>query len=506
MRLPSRPRIQDGETLDSYLHRVCIANDSPVATLDDWSLQPVKFAAWAVAPDPASLRRFARMTGTPLPRLRQAELATFLAPCFSEVARVIPGDPDSVTALARSTWFWPGTSQLCPRCCPGRGPVAWQLSWRTPLVFACPTHQVLLVDTCPGCDRPFRDRHLAQVSLYAVAAGLCGNSTGKRHYCRQRLATIPCRELTQEEATVDQWVRDLLEGRPQSVFARPNRSATQTVRTVRALCGLILHRNSHLQGGAKPRSRFAMAPPRSAAHRALLLGQARRVLDLPVAEAARAITGFAPAGTDGYATVAWLKDHAMADHLLQEPLDLAIAAHQRPGGAVRKQVRRIPPETIPQLLWRQVWEQYLRSDLRSGEVPARAYASLCLARVSARTWAEAAQLLGLPPDLGRRIHRTGSAGLLVSTQEWATHLDAATGARPPHATNRRRAERAVLDQVMTDGFDHTRAEAAWRHLDAHPAALPGLLTSHAKPPRFGSRQRKPATDLQPLAAAPKRPH
>ena len=50
-----------------------------------------------------------------------------------------------------------GTARIryCPQCLArndGRGPVTWRLPWS----FACPLHQVLLLDFCPACRRPPR--------------------------------------------------------------------------------------------------------------------------------------------------------------------------------------------------------------------------------------------------------------------------------------------------------------------------------------------------------------
>jgi hypothetical protein len=45
--------------------------------------------------------------------------------------------------------------RYCPQCLArddGRGPVTWRLPWS----FACPLHQVLLLDFCPACHRPPR--------------------------------------------------------------------------------------------------------------------------------------------------------------------------------------------------------------------------------------------------------------------------------------------------------------------------------------------------------------
>lgn len=65
-------------------------------------------------------------------------------------------------------------SRFCPACLrQNRG--GWQLWWRLPWAFACPTHACLLVDYCPGCRRR-PTPHRSGTQLTATAAGQCTRS------------------------------------------------------------------------------------------------------------------------------------------------------------------------------------------------------------------------------------------------------------------------------------------------------------------------------------------
>lgn len=82
----------------------------------------------------------------------------------------------------RFLWGRGAGSRYCPVCL-REGHGAWKLAWRLSWSFACVRHKLLLLDDCPECGLPPRNRP----SIRDVpVANLCGNAvpTGSRLSCR----------------------------------------------------------------------------------------------------------------------------------------------------------------------------------------------------------------------------------------------------------------------------------------------------------------------------------
>ena len=56
------------------------------------------------------------------------------------------------------------TSRYCPRCLADSGG-RWQLRWHLGYTYVCPTHRVVLADTCPGCGNPPHPRHPTALAI-----------------------------------------------------------------------------------------------------------------------------------------------------------------------------------------------------------------------------------------------------------------------------------------------------------------------------------------------------
>lgn len=85
---------------------------------------------------------------------RQALAAMTLQPHDGLAIAITPGRR-ALAARFPAGRFGNARTRYCPQCLAhddGRGPVAWRLPWS----FACPLHQVLLLDFCPACRRPPR--------------------------------------------------------------------------------------------------------------------------------------------------------------------------------------------------------------------------------------------------------------------------------------------------------------------------------------------------------------
>ncbi|GGN30145.1 hypothetical protein GCM10011609_87710 [Lentzea pudingi] len=104
---------------------------------------------------------FARATRLSTTEVTALTLASFSAryppldPGFSGRQRLIHG------IFVKENWVFSRASRFCPECLAGVGSTipqqhggAWDLLWRLPVVFACPTHRRLLQHTCPGCEQP----------------------------------------------------------------------------------------------------------------------------------------------------------------------------------------------------------------------------------------------------------------------------------------------------------------------------------------------------------------
>lgn len=66
------------------------------------------------------------------------------------------------------------TGRYCPACLADSGG-RWRLSWQFQFGFACPRHQIILADTCPGCGRP--PRRLDATGSAIPTPGRCQNRT-----------------------------------------------------------------------------------------------------------------------------------------------------------------------------------------------------------------------------------------------------------------------------------------------------------------------------------------
>jgi hypothetical protein len=102
---------------------------------------------------------FARVT-----RLTAAETAGL---CLNSMSSRYPWAAPRLTAdqwgprSLASPWVLTSATRYCPQCLAGDGSYiqqqhggAWHLTWRLPVVFACPLHRRLLEHLCPSCQQP----------------------------------------------------------------------------------------------------------------------------------------------------------------------------------------------------------------------------------------------------------------------------------------------------------------------------------------------------------------
>lgn len=119
--------------------------------------------------EPAMAETFSRTTRLSTTEVTALTLTRFsdryppLDPQFSGRKRLIHG------IFVKENWVFFRASRYCPECLAGDGSTiqqryggAWNLLWRLPVVFACPTHQRLLEHACPTCHQPAFHRVKAQ--------------------------------------------------------------------------------------------------------------------------------------------------------------------------------------------------------------------------------------------------------------------------------------------------------------------------------------------------------
>jgi len=159
IRLPPLP----GEALDSWLEAIAHRLAVPLNDLM-WAIglpggahrrsnRPGSTDR-AIALLPAEAAAIASATGLDEASVHATTLASY-------DQRAVLLDPVTRLVKVRTLWGRGQGSRYCPACLAATGG-RWQLRWRLSWSFACPDHQRLLADDCPGCGRPQRFRCSAQ--------------------------------------------------------------------------------------------------------------------------------------------------------------------------------------------------------------------------------------------------------------------------------------------------------------------------------------------------------
>lgn len=428
-----------GEALDGYLERLAAANgmDHP-RLVNSIRVGGVTTAFLTTAPDSRLLGSIATLAD--LPDLTAVSVLAGL-----------PGiDTRDLDPVNKRTWRnvaargWPpecGTA-VCPLCLAADG--MWQLSWRHPWVTACVRHRVWLLGSCPTCRRRFR-AHRTPLRPADAPAGTCGNPAG----ARGRNCPQPLDELTTEPAPegvleAQRRIDTALAGSAVSVLGVLT-DPESYLAELKALTVLLLHlaiqpggevlvdwaqsaridRNRSAQGRG---ARWGLAPPADLMLRGSVLAVADAVLRAAAlgtaAEALHPWTELTPPTNDGQ--LGWLADHTTMTPTLTRLVMSATAARRRIATLLdHPPARRRPVTVIPQVLPADIYAVRMRGLLDVADRTGRLYASLCLARrhTGARTWAEAAFVLGLPAEIGVKTARACSANVVVRPDRFVSALD-----------------------------------------------------------------------------------
>ncbi|MGI8450181.1 MAG: TniQ family protein [Streptosporangiaceae bacterium] len=172
--LPIRLDPLSGEALDSWLEAIAHRLAVPLNDL----MQAIGLAGGAcrrsphpggtdrtIALPPAEAAAIAAATGLDEPSVHATTLARY-------DQRAVLLDPVTRLVNIRTLWGRSQGSRYCPDCLATTGG-RWQLRWRLSWSFACPAHQRLLADDCPGCGQSQRFRSSAQ--HHPPQPGYCEN-------------------------------------------------------------------------------------------------------------------------------------------------------------------------------------------------------------------------------------------------------------------------------------------------------------------------------------------
>lgn len=449
--LPSRPALDERESLDSFLERLAIANGlSPphvlrLLTVAEHSGSP-SAAFMMIKPDPLIISRIASLSGVDEASVAHATLLRF--------DNGLPLYLDGLDPLRRHTfrhvvtqgWFPQFGSQACPLCLAEDG--IWTLEWRLPLAATCPRHGVFLTTHCTGCGHRFRTHRYSPLRPLAGPQQFCANPVGLRNPCRQSVLrhipeTAPPQVLS--TATI---LAEALAGETVPMLGK-RVDPRLLLAEIRHLATLLLHLLSRpdgpqvrnwaevLHAEARERTtnrrgpRWGISPPQSAVVRGHVLTEATDILQQAHVEDAATLLGpwldlIAEAGNG---PSAWLVNRTTRTPTMDRLINATVRQHHHVGRRLNKARRSesLHESTIPQLIDTDIYNACFDEMLGGYEWTGRLYVSLCMVRIVAdvANWSDAAVSIGLAPAIGARAARAASARMRVSPKVFADAVNAA---------------------------------------------------------------------------------
>ncbi|ANS79333.1 hypothetical protein SGUI_1937 [Serinicoccus hydrothermalis] len=447
--LPVTVAPRDGESIESWLEHLADANGlTTAALLTHLRRRGVGTRYLTLAPAPATVRVLADLARVTEQDVHATTLAAYDGTALN-LAGLDPDDRYSYRQVAARGWTPAHGTQACPTCLAETG--TWRSAWRLLIVTTCLRHRSLLVAECPSCRRPFRDQrgsHLRRVG----GATACGNplGAGPTRQCQHDLTTIPTATVDDAVLALQTRVETALTDHAVTVLGEPMDAAAY-LDDLRHLATLLLHLAgqpdahrigtwpSGLTREAARRTgergpRWGLRPPDPPGLRAAALATADAVLSAPdldtAASALTPWTELTPTTDDG--PLGWLADRTVMTPTLTRLVLSARSRHRRlshqldthpPTGAAMK----INHKAVPQVIPHQQYLDHLTGASDSGAETVRLFASLSLARMhpDIKTWAAAAQALGMPGPVGTRCARACSGTMLIAAEEWQARIRAA---------------------------------------------------------------------------------
>ena len=445
-RLPVTITPHPGQALDCYLEHLAAANGMTTAALTTaLGGRAVTPVVGLLAPSRPVARRLTELTGLRTAELRATTIAVYGGGRPLDLTGLDPDHPDTYRILAARGWMPGQGTQICPDCLATTG--VWQLRWRLPTTTVCALHRRHLTATCPGCRRPFRAQRQAPLRPDGVGTS-CDNPTGRgpARHCDADLTAQPPAPAT--AGCLDRQRRhyDAVAGHAVVVLGEPA-PGEDYLRDSRALAILLLH--LAVQAGAdqlapwagalreearrRPTTsrgvRWGIRPPTSPAIRSHALTVADGILTAPDVEMAAAVLvpwlELTPHTPDG--VLGWLADHTVMTPTLTRVVFAARAPHRRLSHHLdtRPPMPDLRAEHIPQVIPADLYRRHLAGTIDRGDDTARLFAALALARTlpDVYSWAAAATVLGLLPDLGVAAARACSARLRLPQEALTARLE-----------------------------------------------------------------------------------
>ncbi|MBK7611201.1 MAG: TniQ family protein [Actinomycetales bacterium] len=440
--VPPRP----DESVESWLEHLADANGLTTAQLLATIRRTGATTRYlTLAPSPETIARLAALARVDETAVYAAALAFFDGTAL-DLTGLNPADRHSYRQVAARGWTPTHGTQICPACLADTG--AWKTAWRLLLVTTCTDHGLVFIAECPACERPFRDQrhsHLRRVG----AATVCGNPLGQGplKQCQHDLTTLPREPASPTVLATQERINAALIGRSVPVLGESAKPVAYLT-DLRHLTTLLLHLAGQpcaddlapwvadLARVAAERTstrgpRWGMRPPDDPALRGQAVATADAILaadDLDTA--ARLLTPWTeltPTTNDG--PLGWLADRTVMTPTLTRLVMAARAPHRRLShhlDTTRSERGRMPINLllIPQVIPHEQYLEHLAGTSGSSEATVRLFASLSLARLhpDIKSWAAAAEALGIPGPMGVRCARACSATMLVTAEEWKARI------------------------------------------------------------------------------------
>jgi hypothetical protein len=444
--LPVTVAPRDGESIESWLEHLADANGlTTAALLAALRRRGVSTRYLTLAPGPDTIRALADLARVSEHDVHATTLAAYDGTAL-DLAGLDPDDRHSYRQVAARGWTPAHGTQACPACLAETG--TWRSAWRLLIVTTCTRHASLLVTQCPACQRPLRDQRHSHLRAVG-AANLCGNplGAGPTRQCQHDLTTITSHPADTAVMATQERVDAALAGAHITTLGVQSQPATY-LKDLRHLTTLLLHLGrqagadklapwvplltaSTSDRGDQRSPRWGLRPPTTAGLRAQTLTTADAMLaasDLDAAvEAFQPWVELTPNTPDG--VLGWLADRTVMTPTLTRLVMAARAPQRRLSHHLDNQEgdrMNIDTRGIPQVIPAKLYDQHLADASSASEATVRLFASLCLARQSpdVTSWAKAADILGMPSNMGINCARACSATMLVDNTVWTRRLDA----------------------------------------------------------------------------------
>lgn len=288
----------------------------------------------------------------------------------------------------------------------------------------CLEHQLYLNWQCGDCRKMPRSVRSTIFKGHMDNPAVCGNPNGTKTPCSGDLSSAQSCPVPVAQLRFAGRIRTVLAGGRASVCGQEVTSR-EYLSSLKALAIVLLQLASAQPTaslsqilippgpGLPPVDRhWAAAPPRDTALRSRVLACADTLLSKTTvhatAEDLREWMSLLP--QVGEARLKWLADRSPTDPLIMRLLRMADQDRWRVSRLLSSTApeQKLSPRAVPQQLPKHLYDRHLAPLLTTRSTTGRLFGSLSIVRIAVKnaTWAIAAKVLGLPPELGPRTART----------------------------------------------------------------------------------------------------